>query len=206
MIVGVASNDRVRHSYSELSAQYVDVAGSIARTHPDDRELVSTWAHGLSGRVLDAGSGPGQWTDFLAKHHLEVRGIDLVPEFVTHARAEYPDLRFDVGSFERIDERAGALGGILSWYTTIHHQPEDLPAVFAEFARVIAPGGGLLIGFFEWPVLEPFGHLVTEAFRWPVSAMCELIEGAGLETVQTHTRTEAGVRPHGAIVARKPTT
>ena len=193
----------VQSSYSKWSEKYVEFAGAISKTHPSDRALVSTWADSLTGPVLDAGSGPGQWTNFLAQHGLDVRGIDLVPEFVEHAKATYPDLTFDIGSFEAIDAETGSLGGVLTWYTTIHHQPEDLPAVLTEFARVIRPGGGLLVGFFEWPNLEPFEHVVTQAYRWPVGEMRELIEAAGFDILETHTRTEKGVGPHGAIVARR---
>ena len=193
----------VQSSYSKWSAKYVEFAGAISKTHPSDRALVSTWADSLTGPVLDAGSGPGQWTNFLAQHGLDVRGIDLVSEFVEHAKATYPDLTFDIGSFEEIDADTGSLGGVLTWYTTIHHHPDDLPAVLTEFARVIRPGGGLLVGFFEWPNLEPFEHVVTQAYRWPVGEMRELIEAAGFDVLETHTRTEKGVGPHGAIVARR---
>lgn len=206
MIVCVTNAaNTVQSSYSKWSKKYVEIAGAISQTHPSDRALVSTWAASLTGPVLDAGSGPGQWTGFLAQHGLDVRGIDLVPEFVEHAKATYPDLTFDVGSFESIDAEAGSLGGVLTWYTTIHHQPDDLPAVFAEFARVIRPGGGLLVGFFESPNLEPFDHTVTQAYRWPVGQLRELIEAAGFDTLETHTRTEKNVGPHGhgAIVARR---
>lgn len=188
---------------STWSEKYVEVAGAISQTHPSDRALVSTWAARVTGPVLDAGSGPGQWTNFLAQHGLDVRGIDLVPEFVEHAKATYPDLTFDVGTFEAIDAEAGSLGGVLTWYTTIHHQPDELPAVFAEFARVIRPGGGLLVGFFESPNLEPFDHTVTQAYRRPVGQLRELIEAAGFDTLETHTRIEKNVGPHGAIVARR---
>jgi trans-aconitate methyltransferase len=54
--------------------------------------------------VLDAGCGPGHWTNHLAGRGLEVRGIDLVPAFIEHARTSYPDVAFDFGS---IIEQAG---------------------------------------------------------------------------------------------------
>lgn len=202
VIVTNAANT-VQSAYAEWSEEYVEVAGAISQTHPSDRALVSTWAESVTGTVLDAGCGPGQWTHFLAEQGLDVGGIDLVPEFVAHAKSRYPDLVFGVGSFEQLDAETGSLGGLLTWYATIHHRPETLPAVFTEFARVIRPGGGLLVGFFEWQELEPFDHLVTQAYRWPVSTLRELIESAGFEVIETHARTEEGVRPHGAIVARR---
>jgi SAM-dependent methyltransferase len=58
-----------------------------------------------------------------------------------------PDLRFDEGSLTAVDAADGALGGIVAWYSIIHMPPEELPVVFAEFRRVLAPGGHLLLAF-----------------------------------------------------------
>jgi hypothetical protein len=40
----------------------------------------------------------------------------------------------------------GVLCGVLAWFSVIHVPDERLPRAFAEFARVLAPGG-LLLGF-----------------------------------------------------------
>ncbi|MGW0044348.1 class I SAM-dependent methyltransferase [Rhodococcus sp. NPDC003348] len=199
-------DDTVRASYSARSQEYVDLFGSIASTHPSDRALVSSWAATLTGPVLDAGCGPGQWTDFLAERGLAARGIDLVPEFIDRARTQYPDLSFEVGGFEALDAATGSLGGVLSWYSLIHHSPQDIRTPLAEFARVIRPGGGLLVGFFEGATVGSFDHAVTTAHRWPVAELGEELVTAGFEVVETHTRTGTGHRPHGAIAARRQDT
>jgi SAM-dependent methyltransferase len=193
----------VRESYSARSQEYVDLFGSMTSTHPSDRALVSSWAATLTGPVLDAGCGPGQWTDFLAECGLAVSGIDLVPEFVERARAQYPELSFEVGSFEALDAATGSLGGVLSWYTLIHHNPQDIQTPLAEFARVIRPGGGLLVGFFEGAAVGPFDHAATTGYRWPVAELSGELIAAGFEVIETHTRTASGARPHGAITARR---
>lgn len=72
-----------------------------------------------------------------------------------------------------------------------------------EFARVIRPGGGLLVGFFEGPAVEPFDHAATTAYRWPTADFERELVVAGFEVIETHTRTSSGQRPHGAIVARR---
>ncbi len=198
----VEPRDTVRESYSARSQEYVDLCGSIDSTHPSDRALVSSWAATLTGPVLDAGCGPGQWTDFLAECGLAVRGIDLVPEFVERARLRYPELSFDVGAFEELDAPTESLGGVLSWYSLIHHSPQDIQTPLAEFSRVIRPGGGLLVGFFEGPTVETFDHAVTTAYRWPVAQLSQELVTAGFEVLETHTRTGSGYRPHGAITAR----
>ncbi|MEN0137336.1 MAG: class I SAM-dependent methyltransferase [Rhodococcus sp. (in: high G+C Gram-positive bacteria)] len=195
----------VRESYSARSQEYTDLFGSMTSTHPSDRALVSSWAAALTGPVLDAGCGPGQWTDFLAACGVAASGIDLVPAFVERARTQYPRLAFDVGSFEALDAATESLGGVLSWYSLIHHSPHDIQIPLAEIARVIRPGGGLLVGFFEGAAVETFDHAVTTAWRWPVSELGRQLVDAGFEVIETHTRTGTGYRPHGAITARRAT-
>ncbi|WP_174562988.1 class I SAM-dependent methyltransferase [Rhodococcus maanshanensis] len=196
--------DTVRESYSARSQEYVDLLGSMTSTHPSDRALVRSWAATLTGPVLDAGCGPGQWTDFLATECGQaVSGIDLVPEFVGRARLEYPDLTFEVGGFEALHAATGSLGGVLSWYSLIHHRPQEIRTPLAEFARVIRPGGGVLVGFFEGAAVGPFDHAVTTAYRWPVAELGQELVTAGFEVIETHTRTGSGYRPHGAIAARR---
>jgi SAM-dependent methyltransferase len=198
--------DIVRESYSARSQEYTALFGSMTSTHPSDRALVSSWAASLTGPVLDAGCGPGQWTDFLAACGVAASGIDLVPEFVERARAQSPSLSFEIGSFETLDVATESLGGVLSWYSLIHHSPQDIQTPLAEFARVIRPGGGLLVGFFEGTTVEAFDHAVTTAHRWPVAELGRQLAQAGFEVIETHTRTRSGSRPHGAITARRQST
>ncbi|MES9517199.1 class I SAM-dependent methyltransferase [Rhodococcus erythropolis] len=195
--------DIVRDSYSARSQEYTDLFGHMDSTHASDRALVTSWAATLTGRVLDAGCGPGQWTDFLAQRGLAVSGIDLVPEFVERARDQYPDLSFEVGGFEALDVEADSLGGVLSWYSLIHHHPQDIETPLAEFARVIRPGGGLLVGFFEGASVEAFDHAATTGYRWPVAELSQVLVTAGFDVIETHTRTGSGYRPHGAITASR---
>lgn len=198
--------DTVRESYSARSREYMDLLGSMTSTHPSDRALVSSWAATLAGPVLDAGCGPGQWTGFLAECGLAASGIDLVPAFVERANLQYPDLSFEVGSFEVLDAATDSLGGVLSWYSLIHHLPQDIQAPLSEFARVIRPGGGLLVGFFEGVSVEAFDHAATRGYRWPVAALSQELATAGFEVIETHARTGSGYRPHGAITARRHST
>jgi SAM-dependent methyltransferase len=157
----------------------------------------------VTGPVLDAGCGPGHWANYIASRGLDVRGIDLVPTFIEHARSNYPDVRFGVGSIDEIDEPDNSLGGVLSWYSTIHHHPSRIAVPIAEFARVLRPGGGLVLGYFDGPAIDEFDHAVTRAYRWPATALQQVLEASGLEVMEVHRRTGQGYRPHGAIVCRR---
>jgi SAM-dependent methyltransferase len=193
----------VESAYSARATEYADVLGSMAAVHPSDRQLVTTWAEGITGPVIDAGCGPGHWTHFLADSGVDVEGVDLVPEFIQHARGRFPGVRFRTGTLNALNVPTGALGGILSWYSLIHQPPESVKVPLAEFARVIKPGGSLLLGFFEGPTVEAFAHAVVTAYRWPVAELSSELRTAGFDTIETHTRTGPGYRPHGAILARR---
>jgi len=193
----------VADAYSRRAGEYVDLFGSMAAVHPSDRQLVETWADGVVGQVLDAGCGPGHWTGHLVRRGHDARGIDLVPAFVERARSAYPDVPFAVGSIDRMDEPDASLGGILSWYSTIHHAPDGIGVPLAEFARTLRPGGSLLLGYFESEsTVDRFEHAVAPAYRWPATALRALLGDHGFDVVEQHRRTGHGYRPHGAVVAR----
>ncbi len=194
---------RVQSAYAVRAGEYAEQLGHMDAVAEPDRRLVLDWATDLTGPVVDVGCGPGHWTAYLHDHGVEVSGVDPVPEFVAHARDAHPGITFDCGTAERLDAADGELGGVLGWYSLIHHTPDRVPVVLTEFARVLRPGGALLLGFFEGPVFEPFDHAVTTAYRWPVDALTALVEDAGFTVTSTHTRTDPGARPHGGITATR---
>ena len=51
---------------------------------------------GLSS-VLDLGCGPGHLTDYLRSLGVDAMGIDMVPEFIAHAKATHPTGRYQLG-------------------------------------------------------------------------------------------------------------
>ncbi|WP_232084776.1 class I SAM-dependent methyltransferase [Arthrobacter sp. SO5] len=193
----------VSDAYSCRAAEYVERFASMGAAHPSDRQLVATWADGIEGAVLDAGCGPGHWTNFLNEAGIPALGVDLVPEFIEHARVAYPGIPFRTGSLDALDVSTGTIGGVLAWYSLIHHEPATIRASLLEFHRVLSPGGALLIGFFDCAVVEKFDHAVVPAYRWPVSHLCGQLVAAGFDVVETHTRTTARQSSHGAILARR---
>jgi SAM-dependent methyltransferase len=190
-------------AYSARAKDYIELLGSMSSVHPSDLQIVSTWASGVEGDVIDAGCGPGHWTDFLAQQGLSARGTDQVPEFIAHARDTFPAVDFALGSLESLPAATGSVGGILSWYSLIHYEPGAVQDPLREFSRVIRPGGALLIGFFEGPAVEEFAHAVTPAYRWPVDAISAELDRAGFEVLESHVRRTANQRPQAAVCARR---
>ncbi|MEU8503167.1 methyltransferase domain-containing protein [Streptomyces brevispora] len=97
--------------------------------------------------VADLGCGPGHVTAHLDALGLSASGVDLSPRMVDIARRAHPGLRFEVGSMSALDLPDAELGGVVAWWSILHTPPALLPVLFAEFHRVLAPGGRLLLGF-----------------------------------------------------------
>jgi len=207
---------RAARAYYDASA--VDYAARFRDEldrKPQERALLAVFAESVradgGGPVLEAGSGPGRITGYMAGLGLDVSGVDLSPRMVDVARKAHPDLRFDVGSMTALDREDDALSGLVAWYSTIHIPDPQLPGVLAEFHRVLAPGGHALLAFQigDEPrrFADPFGHEVSLDFhRRTPALMTELLRIAGLEV---HTSTVC--EPEGSqstqqayLLARKP--
>jgi SAM-dependent methyltransferase len=144
------------------------------------------------GRVADLGCGPGHVTAHLDELGLAAFGVDASPAMIESARQAYPDLRFEVGSMEALDIADGVLDGVLSRWSVIHTPPQELPLIVAEFHRVLAPGGHLLIGFSasDGPShpTQVFDHTVALAYRWSPDHLAAILRESGLAEVARMVR------------------
>ncbi|APX31434.1 hypothetical protein BH708_00360 [Brachybacterium sp. P6-10-X1] len=190
-------------AYGARAQEYADVLGSIEVMAPPDRRCIEAWASGVDGPIVDAGCGPGHWTAHVASLGHEVHGIDPVPEFVEIARRAHPGIAYSVGSFADLHDRAGSWGGILAWYSLIHLPPEVVPDVLMTLHRALRPTGQLLLGFFDGPRQESFGHAVAPAQFWPAPRMGALLESAGFTILDLERRHDLGSRPQAAITASR---
>lgn len=197
----MGSDESTRSAYGARAAEYTSLLGSIGDTHELDRQRIGDWAAGIEGRVVDAGCGPGQWTDFLHRGGTMVQGIDFVPEFIHSARLRFPGVPFRVASFRQMGVPDDSLHGVLAWYSLIHVPPDELALVFAEMGRALVRGGRILIGFFDGPPGTPFPHAVSTAYYWSVEAMGQLLAEAGFEVLEVETRRDPGKRAHAAMTA-----
>ncbi|NYD23308.1 methyltransferase domain-containing protein [Kineococcus aurantiacus] len=197
------SSPDVQQAYSSLARQYIDLLGSVEAVHRDDLRLIERHLGHLTGPVLDLGCGPGHLTGHLHAAGCEVTGIDLVPEFIAHARRTHPGVPFEVGSLLDVARADASVAGVLAWYSLIHLDPGQLDGALVGVRRLLAPGGVLVVGFFEGAVCEPFEHKVTTAYRWPVEELVGRLAAAGFAEVDRLQRPREGERrPHAVLVVR----
>ncbi len=139
---------KVRISWDAYAAEYAERFIDELDDKPLDTWLLERVAM-LSGKdpVLEVGCGPGHVCAYLAEFDADVTGIDISPAMIDQARARFPDLAFEVGNQANLmrPPRAHGWGAIVSCHSTIHLAPSELPPLFAEFARVLRPGGWVLL-------------------------------------------------------------
>lgn len=175
---------------ADISTSYDNVAVSYAERVVDGPEWEEAGfdllAELVKGRtVLDVGCGPGRTTGLLAERGLQVIGIDLSPGMIEVARRDHPDLDFRVGSMTALELPDDSAGGVVSWWSVIHLPRDVVPQAFAEFYRVLASGGVLLMGFHvgEESTHKTSGYgghpMNIYVHRWTASALTELAVAAG---------------------------
>jgi SAM-dependent methyltransferase len=197
--------DSIREAYERKATEYISLFGSSDQVHAADLSLIQRHLSIRLGAVLDVGCGPGHLTEYLRRLDVEALGIDLVPQFIDHARATYPHGRYELGSFNQLPIATGSAVGILAWYSLIHLPPDDLARVLVELRRVTASGATLVTGFFDGDTLESFDHAVATAYYCPVAEFAARLHNAGfaeIERVQRPGVNKPGRRPHAAIAAR----
>ncbi|MEU3165638.1 methyltransferase domain-containing protein [Streptosporangium sp. NPDC006930] len=183
--------DATREAYDAAAPLYAQLFREELRDRPMDRAILGAFAEVVSaggdGRVADLGCGPGHITAYLDELGLTVSGVDASPAMIELARQAYPGLRFEMGSMAALDIADGVLGGVLSRWSVIHTPPRELPVILAEFHRVLAPGGHLLIGFSasddpSHPT-QVFDHAVAPAYRWWPDHLAAMLRESGLAEV-----------------------
>ena len=203
-----------RAAYDIVAVDYADLLRTELADKPIDRALIAAFAELVQadggGSVADIGCGPGRVTSHLHSLGLNTFGIDLSPVMITVARQAHPQLRFEEGSMEALVLADESLGGIVAWYSIIHTPPERLPVMFAEFARVLASGGHLLLAFQAGDeprhMTHAYGHdIALDAYRLPPDRITAMLNNAGLAVHSQLFRApdESEKTPQAFLLARK---
>ena len=113
---------------------------------PLERPLLERLGLPRAARVLDLGCGTGRIAGRVAAAwpHLKVTGLDMFPGHLAVARREFPpekhgNLAFVQGDARKTGLPAGSFDAVLIRH--VLHAIPDVPAVLAEAARLLAPGG-----------------------------------------------------------------
>ncbi|MCC7216954.1 MAG: methyltransferase domain-containing protein [Burkholderiales bacterium] len=132
-----------------------DVRGTIWYEHWHRYAAVASLAAGR--RVLDAACGEGYGSRLLAQDAAHVTGVDISDEAIAHARERYAraNLEFAAASVTALPLPDASVDLVVSFETVEHLAEQE--AMLAEFRRVLAPSGVLVISSPNRPVYNEGG-------------------------------------------------
>jgi SAM-dependent methyltransferase len=121
-------------------------AGEIAHEHWHRYAFARRFVAGR--RVLDVACGEGYGSALLAEAAAHVTGVDIDSQTLAHARSAYADranVDFALGSAASLPIADASADAVVSFETIEHLDAADQPKMLAEFARVLAPDGVLVL-------------------------------------------------------------
>lgn len=95
-------------------------------------------------KVLDAGCGDGRFCYELRNENVDIQGVDFSERALSFARAFSPGIEFSSSDLNDI-KLAGQFDAVVFIETLEHIIPEEIPSVLAGLAKVLKPGGKLIV-------------------------------------------------------------
>lgn len=99
-----------------------------------------------SGKVLDAGCGPGRDVEYFIENGLEAIGVDLAEGMIEHAEKNKKG-EYHLMNIRNLGFKDNEFNGV--WCNTVMQffPPEEMQEVISELDRVLKPEGVLYISF-----------------------------------------------------------
>lgn len=117
--------------------------GSFGREQVADPPMLAAVRAGRFVNALDVGCGEGRFCRMMQADGIATVGIDPTPALIAHARRLDPHGDYRLGRAEALDFADTSFDLVVSYLTLI--DIEDYSGAIGEMARVLRPGGTLLI-------------------------------------------------------------
>ena len=178
--------------------------GPITSRVVTEADLLSAARVTRGSRVLDVGTGVGHLAAACAAAGGDVVGVDVAEAMVRLARVAHPEVEFGRGDAEALPFGNSTFDAVLANFAILHVGRPSVAA--AEFARVLAPGGRLVLTTWDEPSRCRLAGVLVDAvarvdppplqglppgpgfFQFAnTDAFTQLLAEAGLTDVQVHT-------------------
>lgn len=176
--------------YAARSEQFADRWDTFDPARDASIDLVVQAVRGMptSARVLDVGCGSGRDLQRLRDLGYDATGVDASPELAARASMHAPVLLADM---RHLPLKDGTFDVILAAASLLHLPLEDAKVAMAEFARVVRPGGRVVVSVKagDGPVIAPDGrffHLYTN------DLLDEVLMSAGFDVTTRVEESDAG--------------
>lgn len=149
-----AGTASTRLVFNRTAAIYVERIGTAISPEFEtaiDRAALDAFANMVlaqgGGPVLDIGCGTGRATAYLAERGLDIAGVDLSSGMLDAARVAHENLSFELGSLTDLPADGDSLVAASCWYSILYTPLPSLGLAWAELARVLRPGGIVIVAF-----------------------------------------------------------
>jgi ubiquinone/menaquinone biosynthesis C-methylase UbiE len=194
--------------------QYQDYARGRALSEPQRQAWISAFAAVLPERRplagLDVGSGTGRFTPALARAFGPVTGVEPSVRMreIAQAQSPHPGVRYLAGAAEDIPVPSGGADYVLMFLSW--HHVQDKPRAVGELARVLRPGGRLLLraNFRDhhprpwWLEHFPGGYAADAKLFQPLHEVIEMFTSADWRVTSFGTITEPSPGTYGDMLER----
>ena len=169
----MVEKESVRRGYDDLAASY-------ARYRGDDgpgMELLGSFLDSLSdpARLLDAGCGQGSPVLSELCEFAPAVGLDISRTQLELAGENAPSARRLQGDLANLPFREGSFDAVTAFHSLIHVPKGQHRTVVHEFARVLRPGGRVLLteGTGEWTGTNPDWLDTGVEMQWHIAGADE---------------------------------
>jgi SAM-dependent methyltransferase len=182
---GLAQRELVRRGYDELAETYA----AERESNETDALLERLLDDAPSGRVLDAGCGDGTSALGPLAGVRPVAGLDFSRAQATRSNEVAPG-RVVQGDMTALPFADDAFAAVAAFYSVIHVPAGETPDVYAEFARVLRPGGVALVttGTEDWAGRNDDWLAGGAPMQWDILGLersTTLLEAAGFTVYET---------------------
>ena len=196
---GAGVDEDLWEAYDRMGLAFLEHAADSAYNAHYDRPAVLAALGPVTGlRVLDAGCGPGIYVRELLDRGAEVTAFDASPVMVRLAQGQVPErVRLDRVVLGEPLPYPDSAFDLIVCALAIHYAGSRV-AAFAEFWRVLRPGGAAVVST-QHPVMDwlrkggsyfqaqletdiwhtPAGDQPVHFWREPLSALCAAATDAG---------------------------
>lgn len=127
-------------------AIYEKIANTYTKQYFDDltdTPYIDIFLSKLSkgARILDVGSGPGQFSLYMLNKGFQVTGIDFSKEMVKIAKRKVPICNFQQMDMRKLTFKDNNFDGLLVAYSLIHIPTDEIPNTLKGFYRVLKTQG-----------------------------------------------------------------
>ncbi len=179
----MVDRETVLEGYDDIASTY------LAERSPSEaeREALASFLDTIpdDARVLDAGCGGGDPVLKRLESHRAV-GLDFSAAQLDIANRNAPTAGLVRGDMTRLPVAEGVVDAVVAYHSLIHVPAGDHRRVFDEFARVLRPGGRVLVseGPDEWAGTNPDWLGTGTEMEWHIAGAAttrEQLTAAGFD-------------------------